>query len=753
MSQDFANIKPIQPINLIDTSILVEIAHDAKLSIPKNEVHLITKSRELSNDLVRAAQERNKRWRENIVRSRNRRKKFAKVREFIRTDQDLADRKMKEKRIEKVQAQIVHARNETKEKIIEKAKERKILLKRRQDHYNERREELENRFSIQTKRAEKRKEDEPTPKEVRNKLKAEIAAVIAQLRKRIAKQREARSELIEETIVTRNEATREYRQLQQDRVNTVHEQEKIQRARIEENNSYVRSPEERRHVQTEEINYIFDKRDKTYAENQIPATKHFGRLERNIERILERAVTYRKRAREHLKEIIRRARDSSTGNMLASGNPAAQAKFLSNVEVHQKIREFIEAIITHANESQDERSTYMTQNKEKARERIARYMVASGNPKEIFRNLGAAELFRQRMQRDVFTILENAAKRRASDDTAVTLSPDAHTELYRAIARMLARINASRVNIKAFDYTIIGLARRNPSLITRALVEKVMAKIMQLEKAAFFVRSVKNIFERDQKPRFIKPIGQYHPTLQRAALQTLANIVPYDATDNVITILQNNYASLLQQSLPFERSMFLLEFLVSMMQNRIDFEERYSPLPPKTTTLDDEKIDQAVEHNNVQSVLNSFIPHKVSTADHIIQEQTPHKDNESPSTVPLPTLMSLIPDEIPRLHESDEIITLLETPLAYFDSLGKEIKVSTGEDIFPREKTLEGLSDEEKRLQETEREDKRKEKLHKKTEAEKLQARREQLLKCIEEQNLTAHEKVNNERNLLDLFF
>jgi hypothetical protein len=378
-------------------------------------------------------------------------------------------------------------------------------------------------------------------------------------------------------------------------------------------------------------------------------------------------------------------------------------------------------------------------------------MLLSGNPKELYKVLGAVEFFQLRREKELYQIVERARERSATNDAIAGIAPEKRRELFRVLRRIMALLIDPQIKEDAFDYDIIAIARRNPSLVLRSLIERVIARILKIKNSFIFIREVEYSINRTRRPKIADSNLEYNPVVHKALLQSLAQIVPYDRPENIDVILKCNFPNVFKETVPFKRALFLLDYLVSVMKLTTEIEEQKFTTNRLPAEPDEDDIDYVLEANNLRSVFNSFVPHKVSSADKIIQDNFAAR-HDAPD-IPLETLMSIVPTIIPEKHEHDEIITIVEAPLAFFDSLGKEIKMGLREEIFPEEKILEEMSEAEKRELEQCKAEQRKEKSEREEEIDRQRTRREHLMKLIEEQNMTAHEKLMNERWMVDLFF
>jgi hypothetical protein len=749
MSQEFAHIEPIRPISLIDTSIIAEIAHDAKLSIPRNEINLLEKSKDISNDLVRAAQERQERWRENVQRFRSRQEKLLAARDRIRTDQGLADRKAKEKQAEKIDDTRAVDRQEIKENIKENELKRIEERQRQDEQIAERKAEQAERAELQAERAQKRKDAELTPEEFREKIETRIADVTERAREKISAQREARKELVAETQDRRRENAVEFRETLHEKVTEVDLIGEAQQARTEAKNALVKSAEELRSSKREIFDQIKAHRDEMVEEKNERTLRHFEKLRQRMKKILADSHSHREESNTLIKHIVSRARERSEAALLASGNPLAQAAALPDLVFFDMIRERIHTILSDSDTARRVALSAKEEIIENARERRDRNMFASGNPKELYKVLGAIEFFQRRREREIFQIVERARERSATNAAIVGLPPERRRELYRVLQRILALLNEPHIKADTFDQNILAIARRNPSLVLRKLAEKIIAHVMKIKNSFIFIRELEHSLNRQRRPAISDSNHAYNPVVQKTIIQSLLKTAVSDSTDNVNLILKNNFSNIFKHSPPHHRALCLLDYLIAVMNTPLQAAGRSAGAGADMDDSPD--IDYTLEQSNLRSVFNSFIAAKATIADEIIQENLTARDSQNP--VEISTLISLVPPEISRVPQTDELLTVVETPLIYFDSMGKEIKAATGEDIFPKEKILEGKSADEKRAEQHEKDLSRKEKTRAKEQAEKLAERREYLLKLIEEQNMTAHEKVNNERHLLDLFF
>lgn len=746
MSQEFSHIEPIRPISLIDPSILAEIAHDAKMSIPRNEVNLLEKSKAISDDIVRAAQERQERWRDNIERFRARQENLLSVRDRIRTDQGLADRKAKERHAEKIEANRAVDRREIQENIRENELKRAAERDRQEVQFEERKAEQEARAELQAERAQKRKDAEPTPEEFRERIEERIEHVTERAREKISAQREARKDLVAETQTERREDAVEFRETLHEKVTEVDLIGEAQKARTEAKNALVKSAEELRSSKRQIFDDIKAHRDEMVEEKNVRTLRHFEKLRERMKNILEDSHIHRKESTTLIKHIVSRARERSEAALLASGNPLALAAALPDLAFFGMIRARIHAILTDADTHRHEALATREELIDNARARRDKNMFASGNSKELYKVLGAIEFFQRRRERELFQIIERARERSATNAAIAGLSPEKRRELYRVLHRILALLFEPNIKGDSFDHDILAIARRKPSLVSRRLAEKIIAHVMKIKNSFIFIREIEHSINRDRRPAISDSNHPYNPVVQKTIIQSLLKTAVGKSSENTTLILQNNFPNIFKQSIPHHQALCLLDYLIAVMNTP------HEPAAKTDTDMDSSAdIDYTLEQNNLRSVFNSFISAKATIADQIIQKNFGARDEDNP--VELSTLISLVPPEISRIAEADEVITIIETPLIYFDSLGKEIKAGIGEDIFPQDKILATKSDDEKHAEARAKEAHRKDTAREKTQAEKLAEKREYLMNLIEEQNMTAHEKVNHERLLLDLFF
>jgi len=755
MSSDFPNIEPIKPINMIDQSILAEIAQENQITLPPQEQSLLEKSKEISQDIVDTAQQRQERWRNNIQRMRDRKEEQARVRESIRTDQGLAARKVDEFRAEKVKDKTIEERREIREKIEENEARKTEERARQQEQIDERRAEKAARAEIQAERALKRKETEPTPEEFRERIDTRLEKVTEKAREITEDRREKRKELVTETEAARREEVAAFKERLNEKVLEVDEIERVQKERTIAKNEIDKSADEFRSERREDFVKIKAKRDENVEEKMQPTLRHFKKLEQRMVEILESSHTNRIESRKVLKEIISLARERSGAALLASGNPLALAQNLSNIEFFGIVRQRINDILTTSDEMRedaiDNKETIVTN----ARERRDKNMFLSGNPKELFKVLGSIKFFELRRNKEIFEIIKRARERSDYNDTLVGLPAEKRRELHRILHRIMSLLVNPVIIHDTFDQNILSIARKNPDLILRSLVEKILEYVFRIKNSFIFIREVEYSINRIRRPKIEDTNREFNPVIQKAALQSLLKAAPIDSMSGMDMVLESEYPNIPTPLLRQQKTLLMIDYLISVMKISVELEDETHMLNRRESEVDADKIDTLLKQVNLKSVLDSFVPNKAETAEKIIQDNLA-EDTEI-DTVTTAYIMSLLPADVPTevqtSHLSDEIYTIIEAPLTYFDSLGKEIKANTGQELFPDEKVMAGKSIEEEKNETLEQEKRRIEKTDNKSRINANETRREYLMQLIEEQNKTAHEKVNDERNLLDLFF
>jgi hypothetical protein len=750
-----SEIEPIKPINLIDPAILAEIAKDYQINLLPQEQALLEKSKEIGYDMVEAANLRQKQWRANIQRTHKRQEDLARVKDSIRTDQGLAARTVDEFRTKKAQDKTIEERREIREKI-EANEQKKILEEERQQaQIDKRRNEKAQRADIQAERALKRKEAEPTPEAFRERIEKRLDEVTENAREKINDQREARDELVESTQAERRNEMFAAKERLREKMEAIDEIERIQHERTVAKNELVKSAEAWRETRRENFAKIREIRDEKYEEKMQPTLEHFKKLEQRMITILEASSTHRIESRAIIKELVTRARERSSNALLASGNPLAQAEALPNLEFFGLVRQRINTMLTQSDENRTESVTNKEEIVTNARERRDRNMFLSGNPIELYKVLGAIKFFDLRRNKELFEIIQRARERSDYNDAISGLPHEKRRELHRVLHRIMALLINPVIIKDTFDQNILAIARKNPNLISRRLVEKILEHIFSIKNSFSFIRDVEHSINRSRRPSIEDNNHEYNPVVQKAAKQSLLKTIPIDTFSASNLIFKTHYPNAPSSLLRYQKTLLMIDYLIATIPLTTEREDTSPALNRPYAEVDPDKINITLERTNLRSVLSSFVPNKATAAEKIIQEN--FADNNTIDPIASAYILSILPSNVfPERQNTlrfEDIYTVIEAPIAYFDSLGKEIRENIGEDIFPKEKMLQGVSPEEEHTEELRKDKERFEKNDDKARINALETRKQYLMKLIEDQNKTDHEKVNDETNLLDLFF
>ncbi len=652
---------------IIPVSYVSYVPQGASENIPLNEQNVTEKAQILNEKVIKNALDSQKKWREKVARVKRHKEKLADAPNHIRTDKGLAERKIEEKRIGKLQKKLAFDREKVDEREDDMSTKRAEIKDATNENMQEKRIQIKNKNEEYAERLQEMKDAEIKPEEVRVDKKIEKEAIEARSEEIANKKKDAILAKTEERAEERHQIIEEQREKLQENVSKVDiiEDEALNRA--DAKNSLLKEAEQFRSERKNNNDQLAQKR-KTKAEKLMELSlAHFERLRQRMKDLVKDAKDKDIEADDILTDIVEKGREQRKKTLLASGNPTGQFQALSNIEFFDIQRKRINEILKAA---EDNRETFVnTKEKinEKGKENRDANLLVSGNPKQLYKELKSLDFFLWRKDKELFKIIENAAERHVSLGTILQDPTLKHKEVYKILRRVMGFLWDAEIIADKQSYDIIAISRRNPVHITTSLVKSISKKLDRI----------------------------------------VSSYILFNAAD---------------------------DYLRNKLNNK------------------EETLKHLLEKENFKAVVNSFVTSKKDYAESILNQSGKKREILMISS----NLVSPIITEVPETTKSiqsdykkiSNICTETSIEKDYYNTLETEV-TSTLNGEINREEEKEEEKKEETKIQEARNRQNRINRLQHQNYLMRIKYLKEQ----IEEANLTAHEKVNNERYLIDLFF
>lgn len=682
------NVQAVTPFRIINMS------DDISFDMPKESGILAKKSDEIESLILEQAQERQDRWRKRI-KQKQKRESMATVRDRLRrVDDTVIDEK-----VERRQKEIA-ADKQKRAKIAERKRDERLQadkaeLNRRRELNKEIREEKEaEAYTERQLRARERRIETKDPAERRVEVEARLESENEKALERRKKKQEEQAAAIQANFQEKRETNKQIREDFLEERLEIKELEKRARKRAEYNESLEKPLEERKAEKDARLEAIDEKGSATRNKRLEIAKQHFERMAKRAEEIIATASEKRIAFIEELEELTKTANEKAQEILIASGHPIALKETLSALDYFILVREHVDKIINDAHQNALQwRDLKNAIDEHGARIRYD-HGVISGNPRYLLKELGKIEFHLQRKQREIDIIIENARKRIAEKMQILGLPGENKKEALRILHRLMGYLSEPTLLISNEEETILAIARQNPVLITRRLVERVV----QIFNSADFLSFL---------------------TYSSAAGTNEKGTSAY--TSPSIEKLREKSNRLGQET----------ELILKQENLKAIFSGMLTDPEIKTEALLD--INRKKENSN--SLDESEKAKGFSFTEDIINLITQENKTDA------------------ELNPIIDLTTPVDPSTELFNTLQTETDISLFKDRPPAYETFQLTPYEEiERKHELEEKEQLKEKQEKKR-LEKRRDRRAYLLKMIEEQNTTAQEKLNNERNLIDLMF
>ncbi len=463
------NINNIIPIGFVE---FLPNAH--KMNIPHDEKNVLKKSAQISEEVVKKAQESQKRWHENLKRIRKREKKLKKVKNYIRADKTLVDKKIKEKDLQKLKEKISYAQSMLKEHEEKQTAKRKEILHKADKNAEERHAYIVMKNKEYEKRLMEKHEEEIPPEELRKNRNAVKKAL---REKAIAKYKEETKESVEHTKekwkIRRKELKEQEKILKEHTENIdIIEKKALKRAKAKD--SLLKSAAEYRITRRKYYQALKAASTKKMRERIALAFEHFKMMRDRMKDFVNDSGLNHEKVSSTIKEIVERGKQNREETLFLAGSPIGLINVLGATEFFKLKRKRIEKIISTAEETRMEYIKAKEILAKVTRKKHANAMFASGNPKELFKRLKHFEFFLLRKEREIYKIIRKALKRLEEKD-GILVPPDRKRGLlYKKICKITGFLwNPRIVTEHDKSYFILNSSRKNIHLITKRLIQNI----------------------------------------------------------------------------------------------------------------------------------------------------------------------------------------------------------------------------------------------------------------------------------------
>ncbi|MFH1384623.1 MAG: hypothetical protein ABIH47_06665 [Candidatus Omnitrophota bacterium] len=710
MTTEYNPIKEISKILGMDaTNVVHQLAAEKSLNIPFLEKNILKESNALSNGMVESAQQRMTRWRNNIQRMRERRKKFAQVAHQKRTDPELAKEAIARTKIAFLQKE--EARKEKRDRRLRdiKINDKDKVEERMHEQIQKRRAEIGQRTAQYAKRLEAEKAQEPSPQEAYERLRTLKKNAVdkmterAEEKERLFAHKQVTRQQAQETLAERlAEKTEERTQMfstkdrseihakREERMHDHREAQKIVRDAI------IERRDEQRYTLAELVEYG----DKIVEENVEKRVDHFKQLKQRLLTLADRAHIKREDMENALAEFVAEMRKKTDAYLKELDDPATDGPLRAQLELFQEFRARFNDILSEAGERRRNPQALVDMIERYGRARTGNRPAQFGDPRS--RVLTDLANYLTQKHRLIFATMAHVQERNVYHHLLMGLPPIIRKKIHRIFHRVILSlwdINATSLNNPFFS---VAHRKRNIASLTHWFVERIVS-----------LRVIRSLFMRlvEKNYDYLKsiPFGlqkentqEINLLLRQENLKSLLSGMLVDKTLQAETVLST-------QDFNKAKTGFSV-FLYSLKtQNTHDRESENSPSKPA-----------------------SYITRLI----HLLKDtKTASRQEEKNRT-------------------SDEIFNLLETAPLPFDTLRKEIDTGLHRDgVISPEKVFAGPTAQELEEERLEKEAELHKAVLRKKKQDTTLTRRKEFLKAIEEQNLTAQERANNEQNLIDFFF